>query len=366
MSAKVLWDCKPRTKAKLAIVNAYLGAWFGILAAKSFNHVVYIDGFCGPGGYKTGEEGSPVIAARMASATAEKNPGFKATLILVDERKKALEHLESLEAIKKPHPNVDIQILHGEFANKVGDIVAFLKANPNSPTFSFVDPFGFGQSPFDSFRQLMHNENSEIFLNLMCGFMNRFKEHEDDKVTAKIKAILNLDDLAPIIAAPDAIDEVCDTFERSLKGIGKFTLKFMMRDEMNIRDNAFFFCGRNSKGFEKIKEAMWRVDPENGNSFSVHREAREEAHILLFEKSAQTSRLSALLADQFRGKVNIPVSDIFAWVIESTDVFLPTHARKELELLFARGKITFTDPSGSTRKRAKNAWPERLLVTFTP
>jgi three-Cys-motif partner protein len=304
----------------------------------------------------------------MASATAQKYPGFKATLILVDQKKTALDHLQGLEVIKKHHPNVEIRIMHGEFADKVDKIVAYLKTCPNSPTFSFVDPFGFGQSPFDKFGQLMHNENSEIFVNLMCGFMNRFKEHDDPNVTDKIKTILNLSDLSAIIAASDSIDAVCASFEQPLKNIGKFTLKFLMRDEMHIRDNAFFFCGRNSKGFEKIKEAMWKVDPENGNSFSAHREAQAEARTkvqrTLFESGAQTSRLGALLADHFKGRRDVPVSKIFAWVVESTDVFLPTHARKELESLLSRGRITYTDPSGSQRKRAKNAWPDRLLVTF--
>ena len=326
MPAKVLWDCKPRTRAKLAIVNAYLGAWFGILAAKGFKHVVYIDGFCGPGEYKTGEEGSAVIAARMASATAAKYPGFKATLILVDKKKTALDHLQTLDPIKKHHPNVEIIIKQGEFADKVDEIVAYLKAHPNSPTFSFVDPFGFGQSPFEKFRQLMHNENSELFINLMCGFMNRFKEHEDPNVVAKIKEILGTDDLAAILAAGDTIDAVCDAFEKSLKGIGRFTLKFMMRDDKNIRDNAFFFCGRNTKGFEKIKEAMWRVDPEGGNSFSAHREAKDQAFGNLFEAGAQTARLGPLIYDQFKGRKDVPVSEIFAWVTESTDVFLDKHA----------------------------------------
>lgn len=364
MSVKVLWDCAPRTKVKLAIINAYLGAWFGILAAKGFKHVVYIDGFCGPGGYKSGEEGSPVIAARMASATAARHPGFKATLILVDEKKAALEYLQNLDAITKPHPNVEIRIMHGQFADKVDEIVAYLKAHPNSPTFSFVDPFGFGQSPFDKFKQLMHNESSEIFVNLMCGFMNRFKEHDDDNVRAKIKAILNLDDLTPVIAAADPIDAVCNSFEQSLKNIGNFTLKFMMRDEMNIRDNAFFFCGRNSKGFQKIKEAMWKVDPENGNAFSAHREARDSRYVKLFDVVAQTGRLGPLLSNHFKGRKDVPVSEIFAWVTESTDVFLPTHARKELEQLLSIGKLTYKDPSGSPRKRRTNDWPERLLVTF--
>lgn len=364
MPRKVLWDCAPRTKAKLAIVNAYLGAWFSILARKGFRHVIYVDGFCGPGEYMTGEEGSPVIAVRMANATAERFPGFKATLILVDEKKAALDHLESLSPIKKPHPNVQIIVMQGEFADKVDEVVTYLKAHPSSPTFSFVDPFGFGQSPFEKFKQLMHNENSEIFVNLMCGFMNRFKEHPDPQVAAKIKEILGIDDLSAIIAAADPIDAVCESFETSLRGIGRFTLKFMMRDDKNIRDNAFFFCGRNSKGFEKIKEAMWRVDPEGGNSFSAHREAKDQQFGTLFEAGAQTSRLGPLISRHFKGRKDVPVSEIFTWVTDCTDVYLDKHARPELEQLLSSGKISYKDPNGPTRKRPTNAWPERLLVSF--
>src|ERR1700704_6666685 len=103
MTDAVLWNCERKTRAKLEIVRTYLGAWFGILASKSFKHVIYIDGFCGPGQYKTGEEGSPVIAARLASTMASKYPDFKATLIFIDKDQKALNHLRSLDAIKRQH-----------------------------------------------------------------------------------------------------------------------------------------------------------------------------------------------------------------------------------------------------------------------
>ena len=93
---ETLWSCKPRTKAKLEIVSSYLGAWFSILAKHGFKHVIYIDGFCGPGEYATGEEGSPVIAARIANNTAQKFPGFKATLFFLDEDAKTLQHLKSI------------------------------------------------------------------------------------------------------------------------------------------------------------------------------------------------------------------------------------------------------------------------------
>jgi len=362
-----LWECEPRTKAKLEILNYYLGAWFGILANQGFRHVYYIDGFCGPGEYLGGEEGSPVIAARLASSTALKFQDFRATLIFIDNDKKKLEYLKALDGIKNQHPNVTIEIKEGKFADEIESVLEALSQNPKSPTFSFIDPFGFGHSPLNKLQLLMHNQSSEILVNFMCGFMNRFKEHENKDITEKIKDMVGEDDLGKIINSKEPIDAFCLAFENNLKNVGPFTLKFMMRDEKHIRDNAFFFCGRNPKGFEKIKQAMWKIDPEHGNSFSAHREnTRNDLQAELFEICAQTHALSKILLANFRGRQNVSVEEIFRWVIEETDSFLASHARAELENMLEKGLITsITDPSGSRRKRRKNDWPKRLLLSFS-
>ncbi len=69
----------------------------------------YIDGFCGPGQYLDGEEGSPVIAAQIASKTAERYPSFTASLIFVDAEPKALARLRENIHIKEAHPNIEIK-----------------------------------------------------------------------------------------------------------------------------------------------------------------------------------------------------------------------------------------------------------------
>lgn len=361
-----LWPCPPRTKAKLELLRNYLGAWFGILASKGFQRVYYIDGFCGPGQYLDGEDGSPIIATRLANSTAQKFPGFQASLIFVDSEPKAIQHLRSLPAIRTHHSNVSIDVKQGVFTEEIDGIVAELANSPKCPTFSFIDPFGFSHSPLDKLKLLMHNDRSEIFVNFMCGFMNRFKEHDDEQITDNIKNMVGEDDLSRIIGAVDSIDAFCLSFERNLKQIGPFTLKFMMRDEQNIRDNAIFFCGRHARGFQKIKQAMWKIDPIHGNSFSAHKEisANQVQHDL-FETGPQTQALSRMLLDQYAGQTQVSVEEIFQWVVEETESFLPSHTRIELEMCLQKGAITIVyDPSGSKRKRAKNAWPERLLLDF--
>jgi len=111
---------------------------------------------------------------------------------------------------------------------------------------------------------------------------------------------------------------------------------------------------------------MWKVDPVHGNSFSVHKQiAADQIQNDFFETGRQTQALSRMLLDQYAGQKGVSVKEIFKWVIEETDSFLRIHARAELEILYQKGSITaITDPSGSTRKRAKNAWPERLFLDF--
>lgn len=359
-----LWVCPPRTKTKLEILTHYLSAWFGILASNGFRHVFYIDGFCGPGQYLDGEDGSPVIATRLANSTAQKWPGFKATLIFVDNEPQAIEHLRTRNAIKGHHSNVVVDLKHGTFAEEVDGIVGTLEANPRSPVFSFIDPFGFSHSPFNTFEQLMRNKSSEIFINLMCGFMNRFKEHSDDRITQNIKDMVGTGDLSDIIKSADPIDAICLAFEKNLRKVGEYTLKFMMRDEGNIRDNAFFFSGKHPRGFEKIKQAMWKVDPIHGNSFSAYRSGGS-IQSDMFENGPQTQELYGLIVNEFGDRSGVSVDEIFKWVVEKTDTFLPSHARAELEMLNQRGAIrTIYDPSGSKRRRAKNTWPKRLLLDF--
>lgn len=58
------WDIEPHTEAKHEILRYYLGAWFPILGRRQ-HRLLYVDGFAGPGEYKGGKDGSPIIALKV-------------------------------------------------------------------------------------------------------------------------------------------------------------------------------------------------------------------------------------------------------------------------------------------------------------
>lgn len=171
--------------------------------------------------------------------------------------------------------------------------------------------------------------------------------------------------LDQVINSDDPISELCGIYQENLSQLGKFTLRFMMRDKTNVRDNALLFCGNNKKGFEKIKEAMWKMDPIHGCGFSAFHEGTGHFHNSFdFINEPDTHSLGVKLMEEFDGKTDILVSTLNQWVIENTETFLPKHLKTELDNLLERNRVTYSDPEPTGRKRRKRSWPDRIKVSF--
>jgi len=342
-----------------------LGAWFNILAAREVRDVIYFDSFCGPGEYEDGTKGSPVLAAQLANSAVHKFASFRVHMICLDKKAGVVKHLEKLKAVQNHHPKVLIDIRIGEFAREITEILDSGRYDKRWPIFSFVDPFGFSDFSFSTLQTLMRNQSSEVFINLFCGFMNRFVDHPDGQVRQAIGDLIGSENLGRVAASSDGIAEICKVFEEKLRTLGPHVRRFMMRDENNTRDNALFFCGRNERGLEKIKEAMWKVDPISGATFSEYGARRNErAPSLLGPEERQTYPLRRALIDNFAGRTDVTMSELKEWVIVKTDTFLPTHLRIQLEELHKAGRITYVDPRPTGRRRRSGDWPERLQISF--
>ncbi|GAB4462345.1 MAG: hypothetical protein Kow0070_21270 [Anaerolineales bacterium] len=150
-----LWEIEPHTKAKHEILRRYLGAWFAILGAK-LPRIVYIDGFCGPGRYVGGEDGSPIIALKEAM----KQPvlaSSKVTFLFIDERDDRIGYLENEIALLNIPENFHIDIRVNEFDDTLTKILDALENRGAhlAPTFAFIDPFGFKGAPFRLVKRLI-------------------------------------------------------------------------------------------------------------------------------------------------------------------------------------------------------------------
>src|SRR3990172_1064493 len=143
-----LWKIEPHTKTKHEILRKYLGAWFAILGSQ-VTRIMYIDGFCGPGKYSGGEDGSPIIALQEAINQPRLSTG-DVIFLFNDGRSDRIKHLQSiLDRIKVPS-NFHISCIENEFENTLVEILDNQSRNGQHlpPTFAFIDPFGFKGAPF--------------------------------------------------------------------------------------------------------------------------------------------------------------------------------------------------------------------------
>jgi three-Cys-motif partner protein len=130
VNVEVPWDCAPRMGAKHDIYQRYLERWFHILlaGAKAYPSVTYAEGFSGPGVYKGGEPGSPLIAFRALVTKVSKTKGI-ARFAFIDDDQRCVDLLRTTLTKEFPErPRSDaampVKTVKGACANHLEATVA--------------------------------------------------------------------------------------------------------------------------------------------------------------------------------------------------------------------------------------------------
>jgi three-Cys-motif partner protein len=116
----ITWPLEPHTEAKHAILKSYLGAWFPILATTP-RRLLYVDGFAGPGEYQGGEDGSPIVALKVARdhVLGQKlgRSGMELVFLFIEKEKARFENLEQKLARLELPGNFKVEAINDSFEN---------------------------------------------------------------------------------------------------------------------------------------------------------------------------------------------------------------------------------------------------------
>ena len=345
-----IWELEPHTAAKHEILGRYLQAWAPILSQGNFPHLVFIDGFAGPGRYSKGEEGSPIIAIK-AVINQPRPIRAKVDFHFIELDKKRAAHLEAEIAQLALPTNVSFKV-HGERTfqeafPEVWDSYSPRSGRARPPTFVFIDPFGF-KIPFSYVTKVLNTQSCEVLVNFMFEEINRFlsQEHQPE----------NFDELfgcpdwrkgIEIKSPKERVKFLHDLYQEQLikAGGARFVRSFAMRNERNALDYFLFFGTSSELGLKKIKEAMWRVDESGTYTFS---DATDPNQSVLFAAEPDRGLLKRLILDHFHG-LEASIDEIERYVVQETP-FRETHYKKVLQTLEADGEITPVNPPGSRRR----------------
>lgn len=359
------WAIEPHTEAKLRIIRAYLQAWFPILAQGREGRVVYIDGFAGPGRYEGGEEGSPLIALRaVLNQPLLSGAVIDFHFIEADARVAAhlRQQLSTLAAQLSGRPRINVTVHEQEFASVYSQISSSLGSRTNPvPTFALIDPFGWTGVPFRITTDLLGRPMTEVFFNFMHEEITRFLAHKDqpgnfDELfgTTKWKELLTLKGYQRTRA-------LHDLYGQQLLKHAKYVRSFTMVNQSKRVDYFLFFATQSLKGLERMKEAMWKVDPLGDFCFS---DATDPNALTLFGSEPDLTLLTSFLSNQAADRL-IPIEELYAATLVKTP-FLKKHARQVLKEMEDRGELQI-EVAG---QRRRHAFPEgrgvKLRIRTTP
>lgn len=364
------WQADPHTIAKIAILKAYLNAWFPILGrSKPGQPILYVDGFAGPGEYRNFPEGSPVAA--LASAQNSINASGSQWLagmvhcVFIEEDAARCDNLTQRLRSVPVHPKVETLVLNKTFIEGMHHLQATMPQffRRGYPLFVFIDPFGATGVPFSTLAGILQSPCSEVLINLDADGIARILLAEGHADHERLLTGLFGDDswktqLTAHAPFPLLCRQVFDLYKSKLRSISnvRYAFPFEMRDKKNALSYYLVFASQEPLGLAKMKEAMRSIDKTGSYSFSDGALGQET----LFRFDDPKEFATALHA-RFLGS-DVPASELRDFALNETPF---TNAKSMLRVLEQRGCLEVTS-SNPKRRRGDFSEDTLISVRFLP
>lgn len=183
------YEGRSQALVKHTFLHYYLPALVNKVCS-SRDTFVYVDGFAGP--WQSGDEEKfadtsfgIALNAMAGAKLIQKKRGHNVTMVahLVE---KADASYAKLQDLARKFPTIDVHTYHGEFYQKLPTILSRLP--PSGFCFSFIDPKGF--LDLGLLQPLLVRQSSEVLINFMFDFVNRFVEHPNQSIIDTMNSLI--------------------------------------------------------------------------------------------------------------------------------------------------------------------------------
>lgn len=339
--------------------------------------MIYVDGFSGPGRYDGGEPGSPLLVLDLARTHSRlpallARPGFEMEFVFIEEDEDSWINLSTeLREYRTQHPlpqqfSVN-EPIHGEFNERMETVLRGLTTPSGAtPAFVFIDPFGPLGFPLHTVGRIMKNKMCEVFIRFnYTRLANTFLPRRD--MEERIDELYGCDTWreARILPSEERERSLIDLYVNQLRrqAVVEFVQTFRTVDPTG-HVAYFIFATNGARGFEEMKEAMWKVSPEGNFAWQFTRTPPIGQRTFL--DAVATDRFVDELAGQLRNRFagqTAEVRQIVDWVIRQPG-FIRPHVRPALDRLEGAGAIVKVALPGGRRRKGKS-YPEEAIISFS-
>lgn len=329
------WTYDLHTEVKHRILKTYLSPWITILGTTE-RGLAYVDGFSGRGRYPTGELGSPLLALDAMALHPKRTVPFTCHFVEKDST-----NFANMRAEVEAHRAVVSGRIRPYFYNApfsvAGDAIIQRIQSADQPSFFFVDPFGYTDTPMALLGHVLTLPKAEVFVNLMFYAIRRGLGSDDPTLHATLDALVGAPDWRDVRALPRSQWEQAfiALYRRQLKRHGAaFGIPFRMGDDARAMTLYYLIhATKHIKGATLMKSAMAASATPGELGYAGGR------HHLTPLFDLDVSNLGGYLLHTFAGQT-VSFDDIVARTIEETGTCRETHYNKCLKKLEKEGHVT--------------------------
>ena len=310
---------------KVRLLGEYLRRYLNVISNDGYTEKIKIyDLFCGEGIYKNQGEGSPLVILRAVKdlhfinvARLHKTPLIDCYFNDIETRK--IEKVK--QAIKDKslyYPDFGkIEYNSNDYKEEVRRLIETLPRLKNHKAFIFIDPYEYKHIKPSDIRDLLANRNTEVLLFLPTQFMYRFDANGTPEALKDfIEELVDIKKWKDPDSAREYIEQLKEAFRHYL-GAEFFVDTFTIQKDSKTLFCLFFFCS-HIKGFEKMLEAKWEIDTEQGKGWNY---TNTGSLFEQFKTNPLEEKLKGFLKDHKRYN-----GELYKFVL--TCGFLPKHANE--------------------------------------
>lgn len=294
------WERGGRTEAKHRVLIEYLGAWIPIFGLQGWVHdLVLIDGFAGPGRYDGGEPGSPLLMLDAFEEHRDRDRlDVTAHFFFIEKDEARVKSLrQEIAARGEPAPDITIEIIHGDYADKFPVVVNDTRQRwPSCPIFAFIDPFG-ADTKTELTANLLGLPRCEALTFVPIGYFADFFTAPDMQNTLGLVFGEEVFERGANLDPAGRRELLVEMMEERLRESCNWVRAIELVPTGGSGRTHHLFFGTNDKtGLARMKTAMWKLDPIGGVRFV---DSTQPGQVVMFESEPDLTPLLAALKEHF-------------------------------------------------------------------
>ena len=357
-----VWELQPHTTGKHRVLRRYMQAWLAILGQRK-EQILFVDGFAGPGAYKNGEPGSPLVAL-SALKSLEDNANLSASIdfLFIEKQTDRAQHLKDTLDDAYPTPPFDcsLTVVEDSFDNVMNQLLADVGDTKESmpPAFVMIDPFGVEGIHMSTLSKLLRNESTEVYVSFMYEAMNRWMS--TPAFRPHLTALFGCETWTDALEIKDQDERkrfLFDLYRRQLKNAGASQVVHFELYEQNRLVYAIFFGTNHLLGCDRMKEAIWTV---TDSQYKFRGQHADQASLDLDTVDFTDLRLD--LRSRFGLRDSVTIEEVEDYMMSDDTMFHKGHLRQktlqpmerdgEVQVLKSPRKNNFGHPKGTVLRFA--------------